>query len=195
MSQDESTGARCTTTRLILRPVGFEDVDALFALFSDHRVVRHRRHGLLNREQVHDLVGRAVEGSARAGSSIVQNDVALAVVHARSGRTIGCASLVSSREQRPACEADVAVHPDWWGLGIGAEVLSGLARIAFELGALDEVQAVRLPRDVAGHRALIHAGFERVGTMRRTASGGVWIEMPVYRLDRADWEQIHAIQP
>ncbi|MBE1875725.1 GNAT family N-acetyltransferase [Myceligenerans pegani] len=190
MSQDLITEALRATTRLVLRPIRVEDVDALFALFSDYRVVRHRRHGLLNREQVRDLVGRAVQGSEKAGSGLAPKDATLAIVHARSGRTVGCGTLVGSRAQESACEADVAIHPDWWGLGLGAEALSGLAWIAFELRALDEVRAIRLPRDVAGHRALVHAGFERAGTTVRTASGGVRMEMPHYLMDRAAWEQI-----
>jgi ribosomal-protein-alanine N-acetyltransferase len=148
------------TPRLALRPVTEDDVDALWALWTDPDVRRFLwDDAVIPRE-------RAVATVAQA-RALAPRGLGLWVMARRTGAApVGCAGLLpvgaaatSVPALAEAVEPVVALAPACWGEGLAIEALTAVVTHAFDtLGLSALVAVVDLP-NAASHRLVARVGF------------------------------------
>ncbi|GGC24292.1 N-acetyltransferase [Novosphingobium marinum] len=154
---------RLQTDRLVLRPAGWEDLDAMHAILADERATAYWStppHSDL--EETKEWLGRMIAIPPGEGEDFIVE---------REGRLIGKAGLYSFPE------VGFIFHPDSWGMGYAAEALIAVLRRAFDVHRLPRVEADVDPRNERSLRLLAQLGFFEVQRMERTwFVGGEWTD-------------------
>lgn len=170
--------------RVILRWISEEDVDALYAIFSNPEVMRYwSTTPLLDKDaatalltDIHDSFNRRT--LMKWGVARRDND-----------ELIGTATLFNLDLTHRRAEVGYALGRAYWGKGYIQEALQALLAYAFgELG-LHRIEADVDPRNAASIRTLERLGFQREGYLReRWQVGGEIQDGLFYGLLRPDWE-------
>ena len=151
---------RFVTARLRLTPAGDEDVDALWALWTEPLVRQFLWDDVvIERDRARDTV--------RESAALASQGLGLwTILLATDGTLVGCAALSpvgSAAEYYPpfagAIEPLIALAPAHWGRGYAHEALTTLIAYATDTLQLDRVVAVTdVPND-ASDRLLRRTGF------------------------------------
>jgi RimJ/RimL family protein N-acetyltransferase len=137
-----------TTERLVLRPLGADDLDALASFYGDPEVMRHVGGGrALTREETSASLERMMANFERAGYG------QWAVVERSSGTFVGRAGILEWPDLGPSGETEIGylLGRPYWGQGYATE-----AALASRDHALETLGRRRL-------NALIDRDNERSG--------------------------------
>ncbi len=169
-------------TRIRLRALADRDVDALFALHSDRRLMRYWSFAPWTERQ------QAIEHIARLArerevlefypwvATLPPDDIA-----------IGTCSLFGVRRDHARCVIGYSLSPALWGRGYASEMLRLAIDFAFGPLALNRIEADIDPQNIASCKLVERAGFQREGTLReRWRVGGGVQDTALYGLLRAD---------
>jgi ribosomal-protein-alanine N-acetyltransferase len=170
--------------RVILRWIGEEDVDALYAIFSDPEVMRYwSTTPLVDRNAAVDLLKDIHAGFEQR--SLLKWGVARRTDNA----LIGTVTLINFDFTHRRAEVGYALGRAHWGGGYIQEALHALLGYAFEVLDLHRLEADVDPRNAASIRTLERLGFQREGYLRqRWQVGGEIQDALFYGLLRPDWE-------
>jgi [ribosomal protein S5]-alanine N-acetyltransferase len=170
-------------SRILLRWLTEDDVDALFAIFSDPEVMRywstlsmtHRREARQLLEHVHE--------SFRQGS-LFQWGVARRI----DNLVIGTCTLFHFETDNHRAEIGYALGREYWGQGYMCEALEALLGFAFGVLDLHRLEADVDPRNSSSIRSLERLGFKREGYLReRWRVGGGVQDTLFFGLLRREW--------
>ncbi len=147
------------TERLLLRRQVIEDLDDLWAFYSDPRITQYIPDAPRSREQAREELEWHQHGHRRNPRLGLW-----ATIHRPTGTFIGrCGLLPWSIEGREEVEVAYAIAPAYWGQGLATEAARAILRHAF-----DELHFTRLiclidPDNVASQRVAQKIGmsFER----------------------------------
>ncbi|MFE3555460.1 GNAT family N-acetyltransferase [Streptomyces sp. NPDC059193] len=163
-------------SRLALRELRPEDVDAVHAVYGSPEATRHLSFEPRTREQCADIVARSLASAAAAP----REEYALAVTRGE-GPPVGFARLALDPHQQRAATIGFALRPDAWGVGHGTETVHLLLDLAFEDLDLHRVWAARAPLNDASARTLLAAGMTEEGRIRgHVHVRGGWRDSIVY---------------
>ena len=163
MHDDNGTGIPVLqTSRLRLRPYRADDAPAMFALYSDPRVMRYWSFPAWTQAaQAQAYVARAT-AAAESGELYPW-----AIADAGSDQLIGALTLHSLHVEQRRAEVGYSLSPEFQGRGVAAEALRcGLAH-AFDALGLRRIEADVDPRNDASCRLLERIGFVREGLLRQ----------------------------
>lgn len=174
-----------TTRRLLLRPFGPDDLDALLAIQSREDVARYLYWEPRTRDQVAEaLAGRtAMTALEREGDSIV-----LAVTLAATGELLGDVNLQWHSAEHRGGEIGFVFHPDHHGRGYAREAAVEMLRLGFDGLGLHRVIG-RLDADNhASARLLERLGMRREARFRQNEFvKGRWADEAVYAMLAEEW--------
>lgn len=177
-----------TTTRLVLREVADQDVEAVFAMESDPVAMRY-----WSRPPMQDLSeARAAVERARG---FFRSRAALRWSIARPGddRMLGHVSLFDFSEQNGRAEIGYGLAREHWGQGFMHEALTAVIDYAFGPLGLRRLEADTDPRNQASVRALERLGFAREGLLReRWQVGDEISDSLLLGLLAREWRARHA---
>jgi RimJ/RimL family protein N-acetyltransferase len=170
-----------TTARLRLRPVADGDVDALFALHSDARVLRYW--------DAPPWTDRArAERFVRASRRLADDGAGVRLAVDVDGQFIGWCSLSRWNPDFRSAAVGYCYGESAWGHGYATEAARALLTWAFDTLDLNRVQAETDTRNTASARVLEKLGFVREGTLREDCVvDGVVSDSWVYGLLRREW--------
>jgi [ribosomal protein S5]-alanine N-acetyltransferase len=176
------------TPRLLLRPVGVGDEEAMFRIFSDPDVMRYWSWlPWTSMDEARSFVTREI-AAMTAGEY-----VRWVVVRAADDVSIGMTTLFSISGQSRRAEIGYALERAAWGQGLMHEALLEVLRYAFEDLDLHRIEADIDPRNTASARSLERLGFVREGLLRdRWIVGDEISDSALYGLLRLDWERRRA---
>ena len=159
------------TARLVLRPVRDDDLDALFAIYSDPEVMRYVNVPHPDRARTAQMIERIRAAHAETG---------LEYVVERNGDLIGKAGLWTFSE------IGYAFRRDFWGQGYGREAVGAVVHAAFARHPdIDALTAEIDPRNGASAALLTRLGFREVARVENTVEiAGEWTDSAFWRLDR-----------
>ena len=176
-----------TTPRIVLRWISEDDIDGLYKVFSDPKVVRYWSSGpLANRE-----AAAAMQREIAAGNenhTMFKWGLALR----ESNLVIGTSTLFNLNLDNGRAELGYAMGSAYWGKGYMNEALKALVSHAFEDMKLRRLEADVDPRNTASIRTLERLGFQREGYLReRWHVEGEIQDALFYGLLRREWEKLN----
>lgn len=148
-------------TCIRLRGIRESDIDGLYALFSDPRVMRYWSRGpMTDRQEAVDYAKTILDG-------FVKRDLLNWIVaDAESDAMIGTATLYEINPQHARAGLGYALLPAYWGKGLAREAATLALCYGFlELG-LHRIEADTEPNNARSNRLLEALGFRREGLLR-----------------------------
>ncbi len=166
------------TPRLVLRHLVLDDLEELFALYSDPEIRRYFPEGVLSLEETREELEWFLEGHPE------HSELGLwATIHKATGKFIGrCGLLPWEIEGRLEVEIAYLLNKAFWGQGLAGEVARGILEYAF--GTLDLARLICLidPHNLASRKVA-----ERIGmTLERRVDGIAGDNFPtlIYSISR-----------
>ncbi|QYK52062.1 MAG: GNAT family N-acetyltransferase [Fimbriimonadaceae bacterium] len=167
-----------------MRQIEFKDLNALYEIFSDERVMEYWSSvPYTSIEQADQLISHIQTGYEE--ESFLQ----LGIEHIESKRLVGTATLHAIQQQCSRAELGYALHPAFWGQGLMHEALTALIRYAFDQANLLRIEADIEPNNTASAKALVRLGFEKEGYFpSRWVVNGVVSDSEMYGLVNANFK-------
>ncbi|MFD7131107.1 GNAT family N-acetyltransferase [Streptomyces sp. NPDC059894] len=171
-------------TRLNLRELAVEDVDAVHAVYGSPAATAHLSFEPRTRDQVAGILARAVA----AATAIPRTEYALAVVERATDRLIGLGRLAADPHQPGGATIGFALRPDAWGVGYGVETVRLLLGVGFEELGLHRVWGARSPLNEASARTMAAVGMVEEGVIREhVLKAGAWRDSVVHAMLDREW--------
>lgn len=150
------------TARLRLRPYHQGDAQAMFALYSDPRVMRYWSFPpWVEAGQASIYIQRALAGMDSG------EIFPWAVADRQSDVLIGALTLFSLHAEQRRAEIGYSLSPEYQGRGLAAEALRCALAHAFDELGLVRMEADIDPRNTPSWRLLEKLGFQREGLLRK----------------------------
>ncbi len=171
------------TQRLLLRPLNSADASALFAVFSDPRVMRYWSTPAWTAiEQALAFIERSADALAKSEA------LRLGLVRRSDGQLIGQCTLFAFAEASRRAEIGYTLAASEWSQGYMHEALSALIDHGFDGLKLNRIEADIDPRNAASARSLERLGFTREGLLReRWIVDGEVSDTALYGLLTSQW--------
>lgn len=168
---------------MMLRPLTSGDVDAIYTLLSDDRVIRYMLFPKFDRDRAYRFA-RRFQVTTPVGDP---PQVVFAIASDRRDPVIGLCGLVLDGSQRQG-EAWYLLGPDHWGKGLATEAVKQLIAHGFQHLHLHRIWASCLPDNVASSRVLEHNGFRKEGRHAKNLMiRGEWHDSETFALLDAEW--------
>ena len=173
------------TERLRMRPLHGGDAEALFAIFSDPRVMRYwSTEAWTSFEQAHAMIALDEAGMASG------EHLRLGLVRNGDAALLGTCSMFRIDRACRRAEIGYALASTAWGQGYMHEGLRRLVDYGFHELGLNRIEADIDPRNGSSARSLERLGFVREGLLReRWIVGQEVSDSALYGLLRRDWPQ------
>lgn len=162
-----------------------DDVDAIYDVFSDPRVMRYWSSGpLANREAAAAMQREIAEGNLK--ETMWKWGLALR----DTNKLIGTVTLFNLSLSNGRAEIGYAMGSAHWGHGYMNEALKALIVHAFDVMDFRRLEADVDPRNTASIRTLERLGFQREGFLReRWHVGGELQDAFFYGLLKREWQR------
>lgn len=166
---------------LALRPLSVADTDRVHEWASQERACRFQAWGPNTHEETSVFV-------AEAAATWLDPDpprrVFAAAVDGRG--VVGSGEIL--RVSGTCREIGYAVHPDYWGRGLGTRIAGALISTAFDEPLVERVQATCDPRNEASCAVLRRSGMSVEGSLRHTILlRDGWRDSLMHSILRAEW--------
>ncbi len=171
------------TPRLRLRPLDDRDAQALFAVFSDPRVMRYwSTPAWASPDQAHRSI--AADAADRAAGAHLRLGIELPAQR----QLVGTCTLFGIQPTNRRAELGYALASPYWRNGYMHEALVALVTHAFAGLSLNRLEADIDPRNATSARTLERLGFRLEGRLReRWIVGGEVSDSDLYGLLYRDW--------
>ncbi|MGW0078772.1 GNAT family N-acetyltransferase [Streptomyces cellulosae] len=173
-----------SSTRLELRELAPDDVDAVFAIYGSAEATEHLSFEPRSRDQVEQIVTRSIA----AATATPRTEYALAVIERETAELIGFVRLATDPHQQRGSTMGFALRPASGGVGYGVETVKLLLDIAFDDLDLHRVWGARSPLNTASARTMEAAGMVKEGTIREHVfKAGKWRDSVVHAILDREW--------
>lgn len=144
-----------------LRGIREGDIDGLYSLFSDPKVMRYWSRGpMTDRQEAVDYANTILDGFVK------RNLLNWIVADAASDAMIGTTTLYEINPQHGRAGLGYALMPAYWGKGLAQEAATLAISYGFlELG-LHRIEADTEPNNQRSNNVLDRLGFQREGLLR-----------------------------
>jgi ribosomal-protein-alanine N-acetyltransferase len=151
------------TQRLILRQLVMEDLDELFALYSDPEIRRYFPDGVKNYEDTKEELEWFLDGHPEHPELRLW-----ATVHKETGKFIGrCGLLPWDIDGKFEVEIAYLLDKSFWGQGLATEAAKGILRYGFETLKLSRLICLIDPENIASQNVAKRIGM----TLERRVDG------------------------
>jgi RimJ/RimL family protein N-acetyltransferase len=173
-------------TRIRLRLITEDDVDAIYRIFSHPEVMRYwSTPPLADRAAALQLVNEIHEGFRR------QAALKWGIARRTDDQIIGTTTLFNLNFDNRRCELGYGLDRAEWGKGYMREALHALLDYAFNVLELHRIEADVDPRNMNSIRTVEKLGFQREGYLReRWQVNGEIQDALFFGLLRPEWEKL-----
>jgi RimJ/RimL family protein N-acetyltransferase len=173
------------TERLLLRPFGDDDLQALYLMQSREDVTRYLYWGPRSSDEARHMLERLMRMTAIDDDS---SALRLAALLQDSGVLIGDFSLQRVSREHGQGEIGFIVHPDHHGRGYATEAASLLLRLGFEELGLHRIVGRCDARNTASARLMERLGMRREAHLRENEFvKGEWCDELIYAMLDSEW--------
>ena len=171
------------TSHLRIRPLGPDDVPALFAIFGDADVCRY-----WSRPPLADLAAAAALHEEIAQHFAARTLFQWGIAERATDAIVGTCTLAALSWEHRRADVGYALARAVWGRGYLKEALPVLLDHAFGALALHRIEADVDPRNTASIRLLERMGFRREGYLReRYLQAGEIQDAVIFGLLEDEW--------
>lgn len=172
-----------TTRRLLLRRITEDDVNEIFFLRSDERVMRYiDKAPAETLDDAYEFIRKIadLEGSADA--------VTWAICLKGDTRLIGTIVFWNIQKEHYRAEVGYTLHPDYWGKGIMQEALQVVIDYGFRVMKLHSIEANVNPENDSSIKLLERNKFVREAYFRENYYyNGKFLDTAIYSLLTDEW--------
>ena len=173
------------TERLVLRPFAADDLEPLYAIYSDEGVARWLYNEPRSLEETREQLARKVGGASLGGEG---EWLSAAAVLAETGELVADIALLWASEAHRQGELGFVVHPAHQGNGYATEAARPLLAFAFETLGLHRVVGRLEPRNAGSARVLEKLGMRREAHLVENEwVKGEWQSELDYALLASEW--------
>ena len=156
---------RLQTERLFLRQATIEDVEAVFAIFSDLKVIQfHDLDTFTHLDEANKVIERRIR-SFRSGRGI-----RWLIVQKQNNCPVGSCGFTWLKDLN-AAEVGYELSSRYWRQGIMSEALSAILQYGFQIAKVESVIAEVMLLNIASKKLLKKLGFQSQGILKKR---GFW---------------------
>lgn len=173
------------TSRLVLRTITPDDVDAVFRIFGDPELTRHWGHPTLADRAAAETLVDEIRAGAASGELFQWG-----ITPVGTADLIGTCTLASIDRQHRRAEIGAALGPEHRGRGYAEE--AGRAVIDHGFGELDlhRITADVDPRNAPALRLVERLGFREEGLLREHyRQHGEWQDGLLFGVLKREWDE------
>lgn len=145
--------AKIETERLILRKFTVEDLDELYRLYSNSKVMKYVGKGILTKAETEARILSIIKSWEKYNLGM------WAVVHQRDNKMIGRCGLCFL-DNTPEVELGYLLNPAYWHQGLATEASKASLKYGFEELNLEKIVAVAQPKNIASRRVMEKVGMK-----------------------------------
>jgi RimJ/RimL family protein N-acetyltransferase len=173
------------TERLLLRPFEDSDLQAMYEMHSDEKVVRYLYHDARSLDEVRTALARKIAAVGIAGEG---DGLGVAAVLAETGEVVADLSLWCVSEGRQQGEIGFIVHPAHQRKGYATEAARPMLDFAFDVVGLHRVVGRTEARNIGSARVLEKLGMRREAHLIENEwVKGEWQSELVYAILASEW--------
>jgi ribosomal-protein-alanine N-acetyltransferase len=152
------------TERLIIKPYCMEDLEDLYKIYSDQKVMAFIPEGIMTREWVKNLIEWMVEYCYEKNTQDKIIKFGVSVVNKETKRVIGWCGLGSLDCMPDDVEIFYGLSSEYWGQGLVTEAAIAMLHYGFDIIGLKQIIAVVKPDNIASKKVIEKIGmkFEKV---------------------------------
>jgi len=167
-----------TTERLVLRQANMEDVEEIFVLRSDPRILQY-----LDREPAKTKQD-AIDFITLITDAVNENKgVSWNITLKGEDKTIGIISFWNLTKEHYRAETGYVLHPDYQGKGIMDEAMKAVLDYGFRVMKVHSIEANINPLNLPSQKVLERNGFVREAYFRENYyHNGVFTDSAIYSL-------------
>lgn len=175
------------STNLILKKIEKEDVQELFAIYSNDKVFEFC--GIIpkhNIDTVYNMIGhfeRDYNKKSRIKFGIFLKN--------ESNKLVGIIEVMDFNQKVNMVTIGYFLAEEYWEKGIASEAVSILIKFLFETVDINRIHAEVMPANKASMRVLIKNGFIMEGLLRQSAfwSGKGVVDLNVFGIIKSDYSK------
>lgn len=168
------------TERLLLRHLILDDLEELFALYSDPEIRKYFPEGILTHDETKEELEWHMNGHPE------HPELGLwATIHKETGKFLGrCGLLPWEIDSKLEVEIAYLLDKEFWGQGLASEAAKGILEYGFEKLNLTRLICLIDPQNVASQKVAKRIGM----TLERSVEGIAGDNFPtlIYSISRQD---------
>ena len=173
------------TERLRLRKISRKDVNEIFFLRSDKRVLHYLdKAPAKTKKDAYDFI-KIVHNAEKNADGITWG-----ITLKNIEKIIGTIGFWRMQKEHYRAEIGYILHPDYWGKGITQEAIAVVIKYGFEVMKLHSIEANVNPDNTASIRLLEKNGFVREAYFKENYYfDGKFLDSAIYSLIISDYEK------
>ncbi|MBU9722841.1 MULTISPECIES: GNAT family N-acetyltransferase [Bacillaceae] len=173
------------TERLILRELTKDDVDGIFACFSNDQVTRfYGQETLKDRKQAEQIV------EFFSNNFLEKRGIRWGIERKGTAEIIGTVGFNAWIPKHKRAEIGYEIHPNFWRKGYTSEAVARVISYGFDELNLNRIGAVVFIENAASDQLLAKQGFQKEGILRDYMyQNGNPHDTYVYSLLKHDWKK------
>lgn len=175
---------RLQSDRLLLRAIEPNDLDDLYAIYSDEALFRYTPGSARKtREAVGNMIGHFQRDFGK------RKTIFLGIcLREKPEQIVGIAEMFDYDTKVNGVTIGYRLHRAFWSRGIATEAVRMMTDYLFKEIGINRIQAFVMPDNTRSHPVLLRNGFQKEGTIRQ---GHVWtgkgvVNLTLYSLLRSD---------
>ncbi len=152
------------TDRLLMRELELKDIGALYKIFSSEHVMEY--YGMFPLEEYHQ-VERLVLTFKNGFDE--KRSIRWGITLKETGELIGTCGFHNMQLRNSRAEIGYEIAEEEWNKGYVTEAIKAMIEFGFGVMALNRIEALVYPDNIASNRALEKIGFKEEGLLREYA--------------------------
>ena len=152
------------TENLIIKPYCIDDIDDLYKIYSDEKVMQYIPEGVMSYKWVKDLIIWMVEYCYEKNTPENIIKFGVSIMDKKSNRVIGWCGLGSVDCNPDDVEIFYGLSSEYWGRGLATEAANAMLNYGFNTIGIKRIVALVKPDNIASKKVIDKIGmnFEKI---------------------------------
>ena len=153
-----------STENLIIKPYCMDDIDDLYKVYSDEKVMKYIPEGVMSYNWVKDLIKWMVEYCYEKNTPENIIKFGVSIMDKKSNRAIGWCGLGSVDCNPEDVEIFYGLSSEYWGIGLATEAANAMLNYGFNTIGIKRIVALVKPDNIASKKVIEKIGmnFEKI---------------------------------
>ncbi len=177
---------KINTERLLLRPLTFDDADAIFKYHSDSEINQYQGWIPLNIDDVVDFIRNRISPEINITGTWFQ----FVIVTKESSELIGDLGIHFLEADKKQVELGITLNSDFFGKGYAQEALTGSINYLFNTLNKHRIITSIDPGNIKSIKLVEKLGFRKEAHFKESLKiRGVWVDDLIYAILKSEWNE------